>query len=980
MERVPHKFLNSRVLLPVAPYILIIFGVIIFYFHLIILNGYPFFGNFFQPISSRYINFILGLHSITWNPLLDRGTPVLFPLNWVIGNSSSYGLMYLLGSSLNLTLSFKLYIIISTLFISISFYLLTGEFTHSIVGRLAGTVFLTFNPFFLQLIVNGDVPITLGFFFISILLLSRGINREREINLNTIASIAVLITSIGYLQIFYLGTLIYSFMFVLFHFRKNNFDFKRSVYAITKSLLFYIPLITAVFVWLILMYKLSPINIAPGSELSLPISTFAYYTQSFIDVLILKSYPPNIGWSIVLSTYKLFFYNIWSYFEIAFLMFSILVGIIFKNKMSISLSIFLVGVSLIGSGAQNFLRPFVLFLYQNFPGFQLINASYFWDWIAVVPIYSILIATLAQQLSMSVSKHSHFWPGSRKYAVYSKQILLVLNSKKKVSLANLAVIVSVLIIVMPPIASQSYYGNQGIHSESVPSYFLSLENRLTKITNISSGSIVYLPSDPNIYVGNGSELIQNPLIWYPDTSTIDVPTYGEFTYANSHYLYWLEQLLYLNETSNLGMLASLIGVEFFVLLNNVSSASGSAYYPWANGKNITAIMSLQKGINLYEKTANFAIYKNKFYNGNAISVKKFAIVLGDFNELNVLASDGVELNNYIILFPQDLSSYNISYVLNNTAFIAEQNNNSIYSLYMHDLSSQYIKTFSAAKYVGSGWNYKTNWIDSEGLLDWPLPVTGSVDSFALTQSKSVLNVTIGVSIPKNSAIYVCLLNDNLTEYNVTIEKAAPTGFVSKVITLVNTIKDTFNWLALPTSVDETPTKLTISQLNGNLVGISNLVFVNETQLLSAKTEIENKIAESNITVINSDSNITDKVNNLNQHTPLSSDVDKETVQVIENGNGFVIYSNNVHSILVRTNYFGKLIVQGKDASLYPSLGGINTYVSTNGLAEVQVTNNEWSIFIIGFIAVASIFFGYVSINFNMVKRIYKTCRKLGGIK
>ena len=130
-----------------------------------------------------------------------------------------------------------------------------------------------------------------------------------------------------------------------------------------------------------------------------------------------------------------------------------------------------------------------------------------------------------------------------------------------------------------------------------------------------------------------------------------VINYQGGTPSQNQFYYNLYAEFYNNETRFMPELFSLVGVKYFVIMNNLTGISSGLGF----GLNITKLMKYQSGIVEITKNKYYELYESK-YNIRALEViKNFTLVLGNFNTLNYLNYIGMNLTQTPIIFSSDIN-------------------------------------------------------------------------------------------------------------------------------------------------------------------------------------------------------------------------------------------------------------------------------------------------------------------------------------
>ncbi len=676
-------------------------------------NGYISYGNF--PTSFMYN--LTPFTNIFWN--ISGGFPLYDPFVNLLNIFILNGPLFLFGTLIGTDWGVKLYITGSVFLLGFSFYYLLSVLNINGWGREIGTLFLLFNPFQLQLYGSGDfsIFIDLSFLFLSLAFLYKGLNKGSFFNKYFYIFLVFLLFTILYIEIFYFGvfiSIIFALIVIVYSYRKDGIStiLKKFVsfiisfaFIVPMSLIYFLPLFA------------SGIYVSSTSPIVLSVDLFRTYSESIFNLMILKGYQPNLGW-MSSATFGKIYFQTWQLLELALVIFILLQSILLKGiKYKVILSLLLIAF-LLGSGLNSPLANLNLILYQKFPGYPVLNTSYWWEWVIVSPLYSAIVAFSLDDLSKNPLKKIISLPSLSK----KTQVNIVVSKKNKGIDHPFFIffVVLIVIILLMPIVTQGYYGGyDGIREKNLPKdYFIEPYVVQSLVGNNYTGIAYITPSNYVIY-NNGSQYFGNVLMESNSFYRTPIISFNGVSSLNeTNFYYWVFKLFYENRTKFFPELMAMAGISYFVTLNNLSSIYyGSYFMPWSWHVNPNSLMSYQTGVKKIYSSNSYSIYKNDYYNGEAVYVNSFTLVSGSFNILNRMAYAGFNLSNLNILFANEANGFNATSLLANTTLIVSSS--------VNELNSLGLALDEKAKQISL--NRYTNNIYSNVSLSW-------VNSYEMTQS------------------------------------------------------------------------------------------------------------------------------------------------------------------------------------------------------------------------------------------------------
>ena len=619
---------------------IVILAFTLFYFrYLFLYVGLPAWGNYIIPISANDLKPNIFFNFYQYNTAINI-SPETSALSYLL---NAIPLKFFTRFT-SIFIAEKLYVLFSAVFLGLAAYYLSGQVTKIFILRVVGLLFFLFNPFMVMILSAGDsLPIVSeGFILISVgLLINSFSNNKRFPSLGWVFSILFLSISLIIYAEFYLGMLLY-IITLLFYYIKNVKNIK-SLKFIIHLILCLTGSITMLFIFI--LPDLYPIYFLGGNSSNIGVPSLSgFFGTSPWDNLLLNGYTLNSSW-LTGSPLGSVLSNLLIYTKAIILLFLLVSPVIAKKLKYLTISLLIIFFSFLGAGPSSILFPIMAYLYIHLPGFASINASYYWDWFIIVPLYFILILSVFSEIpliNLNQKRHLKF------KLLYDTKILL-----RKFLFQIFTIII--LFVLFVPIISQNYYSSSGINNTTgltMPDSYLNLETELQKLTNNSSAGVAYFNPDIVLFYNNTNKNFLNPLIPFPAARTAELQYYGVPSSISTRYFYWVYQLFYQNQTRYLGSLMGLAGIKYFIILNDTNSFSyDEGLMPFSEGKNTTQIMNYQYGVKNILVGNNYSIYENLNYTGSAITVKNLTLVSGGFNELSVLPYYGFNISNQGIIMP-----------------------------------------------------------------------------------------------------------------------------------------------------------------------------------------------------------------------------------------------------------------------------------------------------------------------------------------
>lgn len=798
---------------------LLIISVILFYSRLVTSFPSPWvWGNFTSPLT-LHVN-LIGLSEIYWNPFQYNGLVSVSPVSSALSFGMSNGAIYILSAGFGYPGGVTAYELGSVMFLGGAFFFLTGQLTmppdstRRAVIRTLSTAFVLFNPFMISMLSAGNFAMFVGegFLFLAIALACLSITTERLRPWTFLLSVALLSFTAAFYQLFLLGSLLYISMLA---YRvatiRAGHGLRAGILDLSKILLRFALLFGAFSLpFLLAAYSGSFDLSTQTTQVAPSFANFVAFSDSVPNVLFLHGYFGNLGWQIVLAWGGEAVYALWALLLTSLLVVALIFGFIYRRAGAMLLSCIAVGAALLGAGPQSVIAPLPEFLFVHFPGYASINASYYWEWFLLSPIYSILLIDMLSQTKLP----SAFPPR----AVRSLRLLQRSRRRLKPWSSRVPVIAAVLLalILALPIASQGYYNHpNGVYNalDGLPSSYSGLPALLESLTQKSGTGAAYFPLDEQLSRTNGTTGIVNPLTYYPTVRSAYLPFYGSPETSYSSFFWWLYNLFYQNQTSNLPQLMSLADIKYFVSLYDMNSGSWPG---WAYGVNASSLLGQQQQLVPAVSAKDYEIFSSTLNVAPAYGVSNLTLVDGNYNTLDQMAAIGLNLSQMAVTFQSDLPALNLSWALNRTAEVILSSPQSWLDIALSTLSSDCVNpaSFTGAADQQAGWTSST-----VSPYDFPYYYE-TMEPFAFTSSSTTLNISLpGGRTPGVANTFVLVHYSGSTGGSLRISGGR--GGPSQVLNTrggYDGITNSFLWVELPGNFSATK-YFSLSSLAGfNAVG------------------------------------------------------------------------------------------------------------------------------------------------------------------
>jgi hypothetical protein len=637
-------------------------------------------------------------------------------------------------------------------------------------------------------------------------------------------SVIFLSLTVSIPQIFYLGSVLY-LIFIFYNFVVDKGRLKLDgLKKFVKILVASISLLVLLIMPMILTTIFGAYNLSPNSVVANPLNNFIAYSASFPNLLLMNSYPMLNTAVLLGSISSVFLINFWYVITAFFVLVLFVSGIIFMDRRMLFLELVIIMAALFGSGYASPISAVNTYLYTHMFGYQVLNTSYYWEWLIIIPLYAILTGMLVDHLVKSASKSGKYTFGvmvtgrqaisSEKFDHKNEFTLNLVPRQNKIVLT--IVLAVVVMLISPPLAGQGFYGggNIGIHPTNVPESYSQLVQNLSDLVGNSSIGVAYFTPDSYVYFGNNTNGVSQPLLIDPVVRSPGVPNYLAPPVVSINFFYWLYTEFYLNETHEVAQLFSIMGIKYFVTLNGVISAS-SLYI--ANSKNATRLMQYQNDVMLIYSNSNYSVFESTLNVDVANSAQGFTLMSSNYDSLSEAVALGINVSKIAPVFSGDLNSSNFNFFLNNTTSMIFSNSNSLLTLAIdrYTNSSDTIDPLSFTNnYYYSPYQ---GWMSSTGLeTNNNGYILSDPYSFAITATNKSMSSNFVIGDSGNYTMYAqVLLSQPDSKMQFTIDGSSTT---------IDSNIEGFQWIRIPFHANSTENELSIKSLSG-LNGVQRIVVV-----------------------------------------------------------------------------------------------------------------------------------------------------------
>lgn len=712
-------------------------------------SGCVIWGNYILPCTQHQYSIYQGQLS-TWNPYTFMGSPVAvtFPyvLEQLVGIVPLASLSYVLGPAQ----AAAWYAVLSTIFLGWTFLNFSKSFVRNYWGQLAGAVLIVVGPFQLQLYGNGDYSamIAEGFVFLSIYFLWRAIDHPTTRWVSYPCSLALLVFSFVLPQIFLLGLVLYIASLVAFCcvLKTGSLRDRLIFLGKTSARLLALPLLLTPL--LLPALFASPINLGPSSAYANPLNVFTGFSANPISVFFTLGYVWSPGTSLtnyqgyvmVSSASNSIVANAWLVLTIGLVAVTWVGVLVLRDHRGYYLFGLSVLVSLLGSGTLGPLGGLNEYLYLHLTGYQELNASYFWDWMVVVPALALALGILVERLIESRSggerggSAAESSSGGIPIATSAPKWHLSRTGRDRILRAT-SVMLGLIVIasVALPYAISAQNGPVrgepiGIQAVPYPSDYSKIPTLLSDLVGSEYAGVAVFNPTIQWLMQNSTTIVQNYFFNYPTVREPTIPGYDIPPYASNFYSYWVYQELYTNATRYVGQLLSVMGIEFLLVFYGTQPVP-SYTLPYSVGQNASRLLEYQVGILPVVTDKDFAIYKNLYYSNTAVSLSNLSIVAGGYSELNAMAYAGVNLTNQGGVFPSDIPAGGCGEYMSRVSRIYAESANALKGLALAcaaNSSSDPIASIQGDNTIGTGWSSSYSALSGAlglSVVDsWPTPL------------------------------------------------------------------------------------------------------------------------------------------------------------------------------------------------------------------------------------------------------------------
>ena len=719
-------------------------------------------GNYSLPCTEQQYRLYGPLLS-AWNPYQYLGGPVAIPFETVLAQLAVLNVVGGVATFSGPQGAASAYAVLTTIWVGFTFSLFSRTFVRSYWGQFAGAILAAAGPFQLQMLGQGDYGqfVAEGLVFLSIYFLWRAIgDRDRRWVLYP-ASLIALLLSFEMVQIFLVGLVLYVAAFLTFTIVLPTGPIRaRFLSAGELAVRFLVlPLLLAP---VILPAVLSPsLSLAPSSPYAAPLSTFSTFSATPWAVFFGLGYPSGAGtqltnfqgWTYVASAAGSVVADIWLVLILVAVTLVWLLVLLFRDRRAYVLLVISVIGSLLGSGTTGPLGGFNSYLYTHLVGYQELNASYFWDWILVVPVFLLALGVLVERLESRYRSAGRARPFRRDASEPSSRLppvrrwirrLTPFRRGTRVVVTGLALLFAVLFVLPYSVGAQNgpiQEAPVGVQVFHYPSDYAQIPTELSQLTGATyAGVAVFNPGSTWKWQTSGS-VVPSYFYYFPVARTPTTPGYAQPPYSTSFYAYWVYQQFYSNATKYVGPLFASVGVGYLLVFYN-AEPSLSYQFPYVQGQNASNLMRYQVGIVPVVERSDYAIYRNTFFSGSAASLTHVSIVTGGYAELNAMAYAGVNLTAQAAVFPSDIPSGQCGHYLELASRVYAASANALDGLALACIANSSVDPvtrLARGTAVTNGWSSSYSALGGAlgrpGVDDWPVPLAvtqGGTHTLSLT--------------------------------------------------------------------------------------------------------------------------------------------------------------------------------------------------------------------------------------------------------
>ncbi len=618
-------------------------------------DSYVTFGNLELPYTVGQYRALLSPPGV-WTPFQYFGFPTPAPFVDLVNYGTEVVPLALLAIAIGPVAAAKVFLVVSTVFLGIAFLLFVRTFVRSPAGQFLAAAFLLAGPFQLALYGQGDFQqfVSQGFIFLGLAALARAADRPADRWLFFPLALWLLVLSLWSLQLFLLGVALYLVFGAVYLGRHRPRATWRRAAATFYARFGMLPILLAP---LLVTVLFGALNLGATSPQALPLSTYVQYSAAPWRVFFLFGYF-NLNFNMVAQVSTGLAVG-WSAAVVALLVLIWVGGIATRDRRVLLCFGLVLLASFFGAGASGPIGPLNVWLYLHVPGIQALNASYYWDWMVVAPLYALAAGALWETLRARTTAPTVPLRGPLRRAVgvlrrrYPRPRL-----QRYYRYTTFALVGAVVVVAAIPYGSFAPYGGSaGMHAIDYPADYATIPPLLEQLVGHGYAGVALFNPDVNWFLFNSTHPVQNVFFLYPSVRTVGISTYGSYPTQSNTFAYWLYQQFYSNSTRYIGELFATIGVEYLLVLNGTqsSSAGSGTFLNFSYGQSANRLMADQVGIVPAYSSADFVLYRNLFYGGVAASADHLSLVAGDYGELNAIAYAGVNLTAQAFLYPTDLT-------------------------------------------------------------------------------------------------------------------------------------------------------------------------------------------------------------------------------------------------------------------------------------------------------------------------------------
>jgi hypothetical protein len=924
----------GEVLKRAAPLGVISLVSIAIYAGVIFYQGYISWGNFGTPLALTFSHSFLPT-SVTWSPYTSFGTPAVSPAV-SLADSVYYPLLLLLGGAWSGYLAMKLLIILSTIFYGAAFYRLTAEFTRSTISRTSATLFMLLNPVATQFVMQGLFQsfFWIGFLFLGLAFIPRAVDAKgiRRVKHGFPSALCIALT-IGQPELLYLAVPLYLIFILYFStVTRGRFD-ARTILGFVKTAAVCLTLVALFLAPLFLTSFYSAYNIGPSSPYANPLSDYITYSTSVWSMLSMNSNPAyQLQQMIDVPVLSL----VWVLAVDVLSLFILAGGLLFRQPRLLFLSTVAFGAALLGAGANSPISSINIYLYEHLFGFQVLNDAYFWAWAVIVPIYGIILSVILEKLYQIATTRTSSTGRPALMAVAPRP-----RAHRSPALMNAvatAMIAILIFAIFGPLGSSAQYQANGIHSNDLPGDYEDLIMEVQKLVGTSNYGVAYFPPDPGLLFGNSSAGSVNPLLLNPYVRSATPVYYGSVPAPSNYYFTWVYDQFYSNQTKSLAQLMGVMGVKYFVTLNNVNGL----------GDTYTNLMLYQSNVTLIYTSSDFSIFQSSVPINVAMSVGSWAILSSTYTALQASAKDGIHVTQLPMVFASDINSQNFGFIWSRTAALVLDSPEDMVSIAIARYINESNSRILADEVSNYAYSISNGWVRSPALYTYPqsLPsqaVASSPSAFALTESASTLSSEFNIPGPGNYTLWADVFNSPTPDSTLAIavgdnSTAVPTSTANNL--------GGFHWVEVRFHADSNLVMVKVS--SSGLNGIYSIAVLKAGLVTSELKFLTSYISNHRLPVVyfgnqTQAANLTELVGAINNSTASNT-----ALVVQDNPNHYTVSGTIGEIALVRLNYFASMIPSDPAISEVPVLGGMSyLLVSNHPLSQIYFVSLAYNPLLIG---------------------------------